>query len=137
MRYGEPVRIASNSSIHVREMYLHSSQISPQCFARFSRNQEVCINTKSGFQTVWKLMPLEGEGSPLMGCPVQANTELLVEHCGTKELLSNDFIAYPNNFGTEFEVSAKRQSVLNKAQTLANEQIGTKVVNLVMKPVMD
>lgn len=82
-------------------------------------------------------MPLEGEASPLMGCPVQANTELLVEHCGTKELLSNDFIPYTNSFGTEFEVSAKRQSILNKAQSLDNERVGKKVVNLVMKPVMD
>lgn len=121
VRYGEPIRIVANDKILAKPLYLHSAQITPQVFARFSRNQEVCVNTKVGFQTVWKLMPIDGNGSALIGEPVQANTELLVEHCGTCELLSSDFIPYTNAFGTEFEVSAKKSSVLNKAQSLANE----------------
>jgi hypothetical protein len=40
-------------------------------------------------------------------------------------------------FGSEFEVSAKKSSVLHKAQSLENEQVGKKVVDLVMKPVQD
>lgn len=43
-----------------------------------------------------------------MGSPVQANTELTIEHCATKELLSNDNIVYGNQFGKELEVSAKK-----------------------------
>jgi hypothetical protein len=136
VRYGEPVRIVSNSSIHTKPLYLQSAQITPQVFARFSRNQEVCITVKCAFQTVWKFMPLAGPASPLMGEPVQSNTELLVEHSGTCELLSNEIIPYTNCFGTEYEVSAKTKSVLNKAQTLDGEGRGTKVRNLAQKPVM-
>jgi hypothetical protein len=33
---------------------------------------------------------------------------LIVEHCATKEYLSNDEISYSNQFGQELEVSAKR-----------------------------
>jgi hypothetical protein len=43
-----------------------------------------------------------------MGKPIKANTELIIEHCNTKEFLSNDFIDYGNVYGLEYEVSCKR-----------------------------
>ena len=54
--------------------------------------------------------------SSLIGQPVQANSELAIEHCSTKELLSNDDIMYGNQFGKELEVSAKRQNTNAKPQ---------------------
>ena len=95
------------------------------------------MNTKANYNTCWTFVPPDGMGSPLIGTPVQANTEVLIEHCATKELLSNDAIQYENQFGTEYEVSAKKISIKNKAQTLNNEQVGKKVVELVQKPVED
>ena len=121
VRYGDQVRFVSNPLIYHKKMYLHSQQCTPQIFARFSRNQEVCISTKANYNTCWTLVPPDGYASPLIGTPVQVNTEVLVEHCATKELLSNDHIKYENQFGTEYEVSAKKVAIKNKAQTLNNE----------------
>ena len=65
-----------------------------------------------------------------MGSPVQCNTELTICHGATKELLSNDNIAYNNQFGKELEVSAKKQNVASRPQQLENESVGKKVVEL-------
>ena len=135
IRYGDQVRLVSTPQIFHKKMYLFSTQCTPQTFARFSRNQEVCMTTKASYYTAWTFMPPGGMASPLIGTPVQANTELLIEHGATKELLSNDNIPYANQFGSECEVSAKRIAVKNKAQSLANEQIGKKVVDLEQKQV--
>ena len=93
-----------------------SSQCTPQIYARFSRNQEVCLNSKPVYNTVWRIIPLEGNVSTLIGQPVQANTQLIIEHCATKEFLANDQINYGNDFGVEFEVSAKKYAMKQKAQ---------------------
>ena len=61
-------------------------------------------------------MPPEGNPSALVGTPVQANTELLIEHCATKEYLANDHIDYGNQFGMELEVSAKKYAKKHKMQ---------------------
>lgn len=66
----------------------------------------------------------------MIGKPVQAQTELYIEHSATKELLSNDFIDYGNQFGKEYEVSAKRHAVKHKPQQLFNETVGKKVIDL-------
>jgi len=67
-----------------------SSQCTPQIYARFSRNQEVCLATKPAYNTVWRIIPLDGNISTLIGQPVQGNTQLIIEHCATKEFLAND-----------------------------------------------
>jgi len=41
---------------------------------------------------------------------------LIIEHCATKEFLASDHINYGNDFGVEFEVSAKKYTVKQKAQ---------------------
>jgi len=68
---------------------------------------------------------------------VQGNTELIIEHCATKEYLANDNIEYGNVFGKEFEVSAKRQMVKHKGQQLAGEQLGKKVIESSGKKELD
>ena len=94
--YGDPVRLVTNPYIFHKPLYLHSCQLTPQIFARFSRNAEVCLSAKSNYNTVWKILPPDGPTSALLGKPVQANTELWLEHCATKEFLSNDNITYGN-----------------------------------------
>lgn len=88
--YGDQVRFVTNPYIFHKPLYLHSCQLTPQIFARFSRNAEVCMSAKANYNTVWKILPPDGPTSSLMGQPVQANTELWIEHCATRELLSND-----------------------------------------------
>lgn len=68
--------------------------------------------------------------------PVQAGTELFIEHCATKEFLSNDKISYGNQFGNEFEVSCKKNVLKHKPQQLYNEKIGNAVVDLSQKEIL-
>lgn len=110
-----------------------STQCTPQIYARFSRNQEVCLNSKPVYNTVWRIIPIEGNASPLIGAPVQANSMLIIEHCATREFLANDHINYGNDFGVEFEVSAKKYTVKQKSQQLNAEQMGKSVIDLNMK----
>ena len=116
VKYGQEVRFVTNPYFFHKPLFLHSTQCTPQVFARFSRNQEVCLNSKPLYNSVWRILPLDRDASMLMGQPVQPNTELIIEHCATREYLSNDKINYGNQFGMEFEVSAKRHTVKSKPQ---------------------
>jgi hypothetical protein len=73
------------------------------------------MNSKPVYNTVWRIIPPEGNISPLIGTPVQANTQLIIEHCATKEFLASDNINYGNDFGVEFEVSAKKYAMKQKS----------------------
>lgn len=114
--YGDQVRFVTNPYIFHKPLYLHSCQLTPQIYARFSRNAEVCLSAKANYNTVWKILPPDGPTSPLMGKPVQANTEMWIEHAATRELLFNDQIMYGNQFGSELEVSCKKCAVKHKPQ---------------------
>jgi hypothetical protein len=85
------------------------------------------------YNTVWRIIPQDGNGSTLIGTPVQANCQLIIEHCATKEFLSSDTINYGNQFGMEYEVSCKKAAVKHKAQQLSNELIGKAVIDLANK----
>ena len=54
------------------------------------------MSTKGVYNTVWRIIPQDGNGSPLIGTPVQSNSQLIIEHCATKEFLSSDRINYVN-----------------------------------------
>ena len=84
---------------------MHSQPISPLAYARFSRNQEVCLNTEANFNTTWRIMPTPGNG--YYNEEVRAGAPFFLEHCATQQNLSNDKITYRNDFGNELEVSAK------------------------------
>ena len=56
--YGQEIRIVSNPYIANKPLYLHSEQISPLAFARFSRNQEVSLHSKKIYNTVWRIQPV-------------------------------------------------------------------------------
>ena len=56
VRYGQKIRIEANPYILGKPLYLHSTMISPLFFARFSRNQEVCLSTKNVYNTVWRIL---------------------------------------------------------------------------------
>ena len=105
VRYGDEIRIKSNSYICAKDLFLYSQPISPLAFARFSRNQEVCLHTEAGFNTTWRIMPTPGNG--YYNEEVIAGVPFFLEHCATQQNLSNDKITYRNDFGNELEVSAK------------------------------
>lgn len=105
VRYGDEIRVKSNSYICHKDLYLHSQPISPLAYARFSRNQEVCLHTEANFNTTWRIMPTPGNG--YYNDEVKAGVPFFLEHCATQQNLSNDRIPYRNDFGNELEVSAK------------------------------
>jgi hypothetical protein len=56
VRYGQKVRFEATTYILGKPLYLHSCMISPLFFARFSRNQEVCLITKNIYNTAWRIL---------------------------------------------------------------------------------
>lgn len=96
IRYGAEIRIQSNQFICNKPLYLSSQPISPLAFARFSRNQEVCLLNKCTYNTVWKIWPAEGIRGNKAGQPVLCTDKVMFEHCATSQQLSNDRIDYRN-----------------------------------------
>jgi len=114
----------SNPHINNKDLFLHSVPITPLAYARFSRNQEVCLHVQPTYNTVWRIMPTPGNG--YYNEPVRADVPLIFEHCQTQQYLSNDHITYRNDFGNELEVSAKALATNSKTQILIGEQTGMK-----------
>ena len=96
-------------------------------FARFSRNQEVCLHTKPTYNTVWRVVPATGNRKTMRGQPVKAGESVMFEHAGTLQMLSSDNIQYRNDFGNECEVSCFSAATKSKTQMLAGEYNGEKV----------
>lgn len=116
VRYGQKIRFEATTYFLGKKLYLHSCQISPLAFARFSRNQEVCMITKNVYNTVWKIVHANPNlRVSTIGEPVPANEELVIEHCATAQFLSSDKINYGNEFGMEYEVSVYSQTSNNKS----------------------
>ena len=130
VRYGQKIKLEANPYIcSGKKLYLHSCQISPLFFARFSRNQEVCLTNKNIYNTVWRILHADPNARiPSIGSVVTANSPVLIEHCATSQFLASDNIDYRNDFGSEFEVSAYSYSTNNKSQALNLEKIGKNVV---------
>ena len=72
IRYGAEVRIMSNEHISNKALYLSSQPVSPLAFARFSRNQEVCLLNKCTYSTSWKIWPVVGTRASKLGQPIVA-----------------------------------------------------------------
>ena len=70
--FGDEIRVQANPHICNKNLFLHSTPVTPMVFARFSRQQEVCLHTKPNYNTVWKILPGSGllkarAGQPIMG----------------------------------------------------------------------
>lgn len=92
VRYGQDIRIRVNPFLINKPLYLHSQQLTPLVFARFSRNQEVCLHTKKIHNTVWRIQPSSGVREDRCGEPVNSKDQLIFEHVATNQYLSNDNI---------------------------------------------
>jgi hypothetical protein len=129
VRFGQKIRLEANPYISAKKLYLHSTQISPLFFARFSRNQEVCLSAKCIYNTVWRIIHANPNlRISTIGEPVPAKEHILIEHCATSQFLASDTINYRNDFGSEFEVCAYNYSTNNKSQALNLEKVGKLVV---------
>jgi len=86
--------------------------------------------TKPIYNTAWKIV----NNNPnlrvsTLGQPVPANEPVIIEHCATSQFLFSDKIAYGNDFGVEFEVSACSKLSTNKSQQLMLEKVGKTTVD--------
>lgn len=125
IHYGQKVRIQANKYITGKNLYLHSCQISPLNYARFSRHQEVCMHIKKIYNTVWVVEDLNPlTRSENHGKPVPANAGIIIKHAATGHLLASDIVDYRNDFGLEYEVCVHNFSTKNKSQNLALEASG-------------
>jgi len=116
VRYGDAIKLCSNPHLIGKQCYLHSCPVSPQIFARFSRNQEVCLSSKNIYNTTWKILALDpNDRVPLLGEPVKTNAPVVIEHCATSHYLASDLINYRNNFGMECEVCVHSYATKNKS----------------------
>lgn len=127
VHYGQQIRLVTNPYIMKKSLNLYSQPISPLAYARFSRNQEVCLNVLNNYNTVWRVLPTSGVRKERMGEPVLATDPIMLEHAATSQFLSNDNITYRNDFGNELEVSAMALATKSKGQLLAAEKQGTRV----------
>lgn len=125
IRYGQQVRFEATPYIHSRKLYLHSQPLSPTFYARFSRNQEVCMHIKKIFNTVWTIEhPDPNQRFEAQGLPIQANSPVVIKHSSTCHFLASDEIEYRNDFGMEYEVCVHSYATKNKSQNLALENEG-------------
>lgn len=125
IHFGQKIRILANKHITGKNLYLHSCQISPLCYARFSRNQEVCMHIKKNYNTVWTvedMSPVTRKSS--MGKSVPANGGIVLRHCATGNMLASDLVDYRNDYGMEYEVCVNSFATKNKSQNLALESAG-------------
>ncbi len=125
VRYGQKIQLPANPYISAKPLYLHSNPVSPQSFARFSRNQEVCLIVKNIYNTVWKIAHADPNlRIPTQGQPLVANEPIILEHCATAHFLASDKLNYRNDFGTEYEVCVHSYATANKTQQLTLEKVG-------------
>lgn len=85
------------------------------------------MNSQKVYNTMWSILPVNGNLKDRMGEVARSGEPIIFEHCATKEYLFCDNIAYRNMFGNEFEVSCKTAADKHKTQILANENKGSLV----------
>lgn len=106
VHFGQKVRLTTNGNLMNRPLYLSSVAITPQAYARFSRNQEVCVINQKVYSTVWQIIPVNGSQKDRLGEVIRADEPIIFVHCATQQYLFSDKITYANMHGAEFEVSA-------------------------------
>jgi len=80
VHYGQSIRITTNGNLMNRPLYLSSVPISPISYARFSRNQEVCVINQKVYSTVWKIVSANGNPKDRLGEVIRADEPLIFEH---------------------------------------------------------
>jgi hypothetical protein len=99
--------------------------LSPQNYSRFSRMQEVLVNTELGYNSVWCIEHVDTTlRFSLEGKPVNINEPFVLKHANTSRLLASDLIDYYNDYGNEFEVCCNNFLTNNKYQALCSEKEG-------------
>jgi len=118
VHFGQKIQLMCNPQlVGGQQTFLASAPRTPTSYSRYSRNQEVCITTAQGWNTVWEVQYLDPQFKMEMeGQAVPTNAPIALVHCGTHQHLASDVIKYKNDFGTEYEMFCKTFSDVEKGQ---------------------
>uniref|UniRef100_A0A7S3G1X5 Uncharacterized protein n=1 Tax=Palpitomonas bilix TaxID=652834 RepID=A0A7S3G1X5_9EUKA len=114
LHYGQKFHIVASSQLRPEadgDLFLRTQAATPLVSSKYSHFQEVSFvhiahGSKPRWETVWEVVAADAEQRVEMeGMPVSVETPVLIKHCATGAYLSSDFIAYKNDFGTEYELS--------------------------------
>ena len=134
VHFGEKIVVVSHDEIFNQKLYLFSTLISPQCYSRFSRNQEVLVNSTKGYNSCWIIEHADPTLRFTMnGSPVALTDPFILRHCSTGRLLASDLIDYNNDYGREYEMCCHNFLSSNKYQQLVSEKIGKQKIDTKMK----
>lgn len=134
IHYGQKFRVAVNSRLSDKQLFLHSLPVSPQRCSKFSRHQEVSVIAKDVFNTVWVFEYADPKVRFEMGGqPIRANEPVLIKHCFTSQWLASDNVPYRNDFGEEFEVFGHSFQHHNKTQNLIAEKTGRTTIDIPLR----
>jgi hypothetical protein len=108
LHFSQKFRLRCHATLTERDIFLMSQPKTPNSFARYSRQQEVCLTTGRGWNTVWECVCLDPQFRLEMeGQPIMSNAPMAVLHCQTNQFLASDKIKYYNEFGSEYELFCK------------------------------
>lgn len=125
INYGQKIIIMAHPSNYEKNLILFSSLVSPQSYSRFSRNQEVLVNTEFSYNSCWCIEHIDPTlRFSLEGKPVSIREPFIIRHCSTNRLLASDLIDYYNDYGNEYEVCCNNFLTNNKFQALISEKEG-------------
>jgi hypothetical protein len=117
LHYGEQFMITTSPEMGPKH-YLHSEPQSVTSFSRATRHQEVSMKSAPSFNCVWiALHPDPNMRLEAEGCPIQANTVVLLSHAYTRSYLSGEIMHHGNEYGKEYEVCACIHRNLHKVET--------------------
>ena len=135
IKYGDRIKIASHANlINGDRLYLNSSPVTQEAFAKVSGHQEAFFSKKDSFDSVWEVehISLEPRFKNIRE-PVPISSTFLIKHCATGRLLGSDKLSASNAFGDEFEMFVENMCKKNKSQNLMKEYFGLKGPELVNK----
>ncbi|KFH08779.1 EF hand family protein [Toxoplasma gondii MAS] len=134
IHFGQPVTVKVDASLSQlcpvkhgnQDRYLHSEIRSPISLAKFSNYQQVLFCPTTSANTVWKIFHVDPRVRfETEGCPVPANTPIVIKHAQTDQMLaSSPKVNYRNDYGVEYEVHCKSYLATNKTQNLIAEACG-------------
>jgi len=125
INYGQKIILLAHPSNYDKNLILYSSLVSPQSYSRFSRNQEVLVNSELSYNSCWCIEHIDSTlRFSLEGKPVSTKEPFIIRHCSTSRLLASDLIDYYNDYGNEYEVCCNNFLTNNKFQALIAEKEG-------------
>ena len=150
--WGTPFRLMANPSLRLDDktnmllepLYLASALKNERKASMLSNNQLVYVTPKATYNTCWIAnMPAvsKDSGAARMlssGSPVEVGCDIVLQHCGTKQLLSSDSsLSLNTDFGTEYEVCGKTNVTTARISVMAGEFSGKRTPQTNCKPEMN